>query len=194
MLIGFLIIVCLGVAVWEYAPVREAQQYKMNTGVKFASDGTLLFVTHDLSIDIYSASDLYLVYSGTPHELSVGEMAREKTTEDETRYPGYTSGSYYAFKSGPAEIKWTSRDGVKHEYSLDLDSVFKDRKVLHTEDPNLNYKPEPITGGEPTIIIEVNDRTLNVYMFAAIQTVSPYPSIKQGNERDHRTLAFTKTF
>jgi hypothetical protein len=90
------------------------------------------------------------------------------------------------------DFKWESRDGETHEYTVDLNTLFKDRRVLHTEDSKLIYTPDPISGGEPTIIFEINNRTLNIYMFVTIQVFDP--STKKGAEHDHRTLVFTKTF
>jgi hypothetical protein len=162
-------------------------------GLAMANDDMLSFKTHDLRVEIYSASDLNLVYAGSPHQLSPGELARDKTPQDDTKYWGGTSGSYVAF-AGPVQLQWRSRDGVQHSYSLDLDEIFKDRRVLHSEDPLRIYKPMPITGGEPTIVIEVIDRTVNVYMFAALQLMPDDPKAVRRDEREHRTLAYSKTF
>lgn len=158
-----------------------------------ADDNTLTFKTHDLRVELYSASDLHLVYAGSSHLLSPGELARDKTLQDDTKYSGGTSGSYVAF-AGPAQLKWRSRDGVQHSCTLNLDEVFGDRRVLHTEDPMRIYKPMPITGGEPTIVIEVIDRTVNVYMFAALQLIPTDPTAVRRDEREHRTLAYSKSF
>ncbi len=155
-----------------------------------ANEGELKFTTHDLNIQAYSISDVNLVYAGSPHELSAGQLTRAKTVEDETRYPGGKSGSYQAF-AGPVQIDWRSKDGTQIKYALDLDAVFKDRKILHTEDVSKLYKPEPVYGGEPTIIIELNDRTLNVYMFVTMRL--EHDETKRIHH-DHRTLAFSKTF
>lgn len=158
-----------------------------------ADDNILTFTTHDLRVEVYSASDLDLVYAGSPHLLSPGELARDKTAQDDTKYWGGTSGSYVAF-AGPVQLKWRSRDGVQRGCTLNLDEIFKDRRVLHCEDPTRIYKPMPITGGEPTIVIEVNDRTVNVYMFAALQLISADPKAVRRDERECRTLAYSKTF
>ncbi len=158
-----------------------------------ANNDALTFSTHDLNIQIYNASDLRLVYGGTAHEISLGELARMKTPKDETRYPSGKSGSYIAF-AGPVQIEWRSQDGVKHSCVLDLDEVFREKTVRHTQDPSRIYRPMPITGGEPTIIIEVNNRTVSVYLFAAIQLTPVDPNAVRRDECDTRTLAYSKTF
>jgi len=154
----------------------------------------LKFDTHDLNIQCYGGvTDVYLVYAGSPHKLCFDNPAKDKTPADETRYPNFKSGSYYAF-AGPVEMSWRSRDGTKLSHTLDLDAIFKDRVVLHKEDPQRIYKPMPITGGEPTIIIEFNDRTINVYMFARIQLLLTDPNEKGRKGSNNRTLVYTKTF
>ncbi len=158
-----------------------------------AEDDVLKFDSHDLNIQVYSAGDFRLVYAGLPHELAFGETAREKTPADATRYPGFTSGIYPTFAS-LVEMEWRSKDGSKFTHTLDLDSIFKDRKVLHDENPADIYKPAPILGRRPTIIIEVDDRTVNVYMFTPIQLIPKDPNALRRDRRDHRVLAYSKTF
>ena len=68
----------------------------------------------------------------------------------------------------PAVVKWKSMDGVAHEASIDIASIFKDELIRH----NVPQDEIPIetaaTVGGPDVILEVNDRTINVYMKAAI--------------------------
>lgn len=156
-----------------------------------SDNAELKFKTHDLNIQCYSASNMKLEYAGNEFHLFEGKVSKEKTPADENRYPNGKSGSYNAF-AGPVNLKWRSRDGSQHATTINLDEIFKDRKVLHKEDPSKIYMPMPITGNEPTIIIEINDRTVNVYMFVAIQLVSA--NTTKRDESDNRTLAFSKTF
>ncbi len=50
----------------------------------------------------------------------------------------------------------------------------------------------PLTGGEPIIIVELADRTVNIFMLVSIQLATPGGSAR--DERDHRTLVFSSTF
>lgn len=156
-------------------------------------DNVLKFKTHDLNIQCYSVGDVRLEYAGTLYTLFDGKISKEKTAKDATKYPSGKSGSYYAFAS-PVKIEWRSRDGTRLQHTLNLDEIFKDRRVLHTDDPARIYKPMPITGDEPTIIVELNDRTVNVYMFAVIQLIPVDPNAKQRDEHENRTLAYSKTY
>jgi hypothetical protein len=135
---------------------------------------------------LYEVSDV-TIFQET--YLNEWELAWKKTQEDGSSYPE----PWFSLDRFPkVDFKWESRDGETHEYTVDLNTLFKDRRVLHTEDPKLIYTPDPISGDEPTIIFEINNRTLNIYMFVTIQVFDP--STKKGAEHDHRTLVFTKTF
>ena len=77
----------------------------------------------------------------------------------------------------PVQAWWTASDGSKHHAEINLDKLFKDRLVRH------NVPKEDIPEGwlaawgiEPLgvgILMEVNDRTINVYMKALIATKEP---------------------
>lgn len=90
-------------------------------------------------------------------------------------------------------MEWNARDGTHLTHTIDLDEVFKDRVVLHTADSARIYKAKPISGCEPTIVIEVNDRTASVYMEVSLQLVRADPT-DTGRDRSHYfTRAYSKT-
>jgi hypothetical protein len=163
----------------------ESKAIDMNEVLKFS--------THDFGILCYGGiTNLELVYGGSPHELCFDTPGREKLPSDEKRGPGFLSGSYPAF-AGPVEMEWNARDGAHLIHRIDLDEVFKDRVVLHTADPARIYKAKPISGGEPTIIIEVNDRTVSVYMKVSLQLVRADPTDTGRDRSTHFTRAYSKT-
>lgn len=68
----------------------------------------------------------------------------------------------------PAMVTWRSKDGTPHEAEIDIGEIFKDQLIRHNvarEDAT-----DIPTSGTPGIILEVNDRTINVYMRAIIAT------------------------
>ncbi|MBI1773013.1 MAG: hypothetical protein HYR68_11835 [Burkholderiales bacterium] len=155
-----------------------------------ANEDFLKFSKHDLNIQAYSASDVEVLYAGTPHKLSAGKLAPAKTEKDQNKFPNFKSGTYVTF-AGPVDVKWSAADGSKLAASLNLDEIFKDRRVLHTDDASRLYKADPVAGGHPTIIIEVNDRTLNMYMLVTIRLEKDATTREH---HDHRTLAYSKTY
>ena len=93
----------------------------------------------------------------------------------------------------PAEVTWTSLDGSTHEAKVDIGAIFKDQRVLyHVPDSEI---PEGSWGGTPGIYLEVNDRTINVYMRAFIATKTEQtPGNKDSDFRDDVILAWTHTY
>lgn len=70
----------------------------------------------------------------------------------------------------PAEVRWRSKDGELHEARIDIGEIFKDQLILHRtprEDVSLRLHEGDI---EPSIILEVNDRTIRIYMRATVPT------------------------
>ena len=93
----------------------------------------------------------------------------------------------------PADVHWTSLDGVEHDAKVDIGAIFKDQRVLYrvpdTEIPDRSW------GDDPSILLEVNDRTVNVYMKAFIATkTEQIPGNKYSDGRDDVILAWTHTY
>lgn len=151
----------------------------------------LTFTTHSMAIACYQVSDVHMVYAGSERVLWVEDSAPAKRAGDKFRYPNVTFGSYLAF-SGPVHLRWRCAHGAQHQAHIDLDTIFPARQVLHTEAPERVYGPMPVTGGEPIILVELADRTINIFMLASIQLVTPGGGAR--DERDHCTLAFSCTF
>ena len=69
----------------------------------------------------------------------------------------------------PARVRWRSKDGETHEAEVDIAALFADEVVRHNV-PREDIA-EMVDGeyqSEPSIILEVNDRTLRVWMRAMI--------------------------
>jgi hypothetical protein len=93
----------------------------------------------------------------------------------------------------PAEVRWTSLDGVAHETKVDIGAIFKDQRVLHRV-PDIEI-PDRSWGGEPSILLEVNDRTVSLYMKAFIATkAEQVPGDKNSDFREDVVLAWTHSY
>jgi hypothetical protein len=97
----------------------------------------------------------------------------------------------------PAEVQWTSLDGASHEAKLDIGAIFKDERVLYkvpdSEIPDGMFPQGLII--DPGILLEVNDRTINVYMKALIPTkTEQIPGNKYSDAREDVILAWTHTY
>lgn len=71
----------------------------------------------------------------------------------------------------PADVQWTSLDGMKHRARVDMARIFKDQLVWHkVPKQEMTDFYSGSVAGEPNIYLEVNDRTINVYMMMLIPT------------------------
>jgi len=159
----------------------------------------LRFKEHAMDVSRYSASQTTVTYGRHSIYRSVfpgsrPEIIRAKTPADEKR--DMTGGGYGGLRAfeGPLQVKWHSLDGEAHEATLNLEDIFKDRIVLHREDPSRIDPSLPMISSGPTIVVEVNDRTLSIYMDVHIYLRPMDPNVRTREDRRNRTLAYSKTF
>lgn len=97
----------------------------------------------------------------------------------------------------PAQVRWTSLDGVSHEAKVDIAGIFKNERVLYrVRDSEISdgIFPQGLVA-DPSIFLEVNDRTINVYMAAMIPTkTEQIPGNKNSSARIDPILAWTHTY
>ncbi|WP_455289654.1 hypothetical protein [Cupriavidus necator] len=184
-------------------PNATRQSKRPNT----AATWPLRFNNYSFGVRCFNTQRCSIVYD--QHEFGKAERGSDGNIYDKPSEPPYApnwkedwSGSYrpYVYDPiSPVEIKWTSLDGEAHEAAIDLEALFQDRLVLHSvpreEVPEgwlATCAVEPVS---PHILVEVNDRTINVYMRALIYTKSekiagnPYSDF-----RDDLVLAGTNTY
>lgn len=108
-------------------------------------------------------------------------------------------GSYSGIRNfpGPVEVTWTSLDGQDHHASIDLAEIFKGEEILHRvpdeEIPDGMY-PQGLYL-DPGIFVEVNDRTISVYMRALIPMKHRRdPGNPYSDARDDLIRAWTHTY
>lgn len=100
---------------------------------------------------------------------------------------------------GPVSVAWTSLDGTPHVASVDLDAIFSDRLVLHRvsrDDVGEAWldgcRIDPVA---PNVLLEVNDRTIRVYMRALVITEQEQiPGNPRSCMRDDLMLAWSHTY
>jgi hypothetical protein len=100
---------------------------------------------------------------------------------------------------GPVELAWTALDNTSLSASIDLDAIFHDRLVLHTvsraevKEPWLQtLSLDPIS---PQILVDLDDRTVCVYMKALIATEDEQvPGNPNSHLRIEPILAWKRTY
>ncbi len=60
-------------------------------------------------------------------------------------------------------------------------------------EPSRIYQPDPMLGSEPTVLVEIDDRTINIYMIVALKLVKD-PEHKSFEIVRDKTLAFSQTY
>jgi hypothetical protein len=89
-------------------------------------------------------------------------------------------------------------DGVVHEADVDIGTIFKDELVRYLV-PNDEIRegafPGPGPATDPSIFLEVNDRTINVFTKAFIPTrTEQIPGNKLSDARTDLILVWTHTY
>jgi hypothetical protein len=117
------------------------------------------------------------------------------SSESVANYPDNLNASWGPFPNFPPEAKvtWRSKDGTSHEAKIDIGEIFKEQLVFHKvarEDA-----AENANDGLPGIILEVNDRTINVYMRATIWLKKPrFPERPLSNSQRDLIKVFSRTY
>lgn len=150
----------------------------------------------------YSTRNCSVVYDRHEHtRLSMGVVSPPPKSAPGKDYRDYWGlASYVGIENfpKPAEVQWTSMDGVQHEAKVDIASIFKDQWALNNvpaDDAIVNSTSPvgPLT--TPSIFLEVNDRTISVYIKTEIDTkTAQKPGNKYSHFRDDLILAWTHTY
>lgn len=136
-----------------------------------------------------------IIYNNYQHSTRLEEPSGPLPSPDwkSNRNSGYTPYDNRNF-APPAGIDWVSLDGTRHRARVDFEEIFKDRLIRH------DVPREEIPEGwahrlSIDVLLEVNDRTVNVYMEADIAMKTPQ---KPGNPysygRTCMTLMWSRTY
>lgn len=157
------------------------------------ADWPLTFVRHNFGATSYSTYGCKVFYNGFWHLSDDDHVLRISSARAHPDALKKLSAGYLSVGNfpEPAKVTWRSADGVAHEADVDIGAIFKDRKVLH------NVPEGEVLGdiGNPDILLEVNDRTINVYMRAYVPTRDlQIPGNRYSGFRDDLILAWSKTY
>ncbi|WP_455289851.1 hypothetical protein [Cupriavidus necator] len=167
----------------------------------------LRFDNYSFGARCFNTQRCSIVYD--QHEFGKAERGADGNIYDQPAGPPYApnwkedwSGSYRPYiydPISPVAVTWASLDGEAHEATIDLEVLFKDRLVLHRvpkeEIPEGWLATCAVESVSPHILVEVNDRTINVYMRALIYTkIEQIPGNQYSDFRDDLILAWTHTY
>ncbi len=170
-------------------------------GCAVAQPGVLTFDKHNIKLDCYDASDMKISYGKhQSHGLYEREyipgherkVARAKQPSDDTKFINGGMLYYRAFE-GPLYVQWHALDDSVIKTSVDLDELFPNKIIPHKEDTKRIYWPIP-TPRLPFIVIEVNNRTLNIYSDVDILLLPEDGNVSNKKSHRNRALVFSKTY
>lgn len=153
----------------------------------------LRFKEHSFEAVCYNTIGCKVIYADT---VEVEDEPEEITLPP--KVPNYKD--YWGLAShvgidnfpAPAEVSWKSLDGVAHEVQVDIGKIFKDELVLHhVPEEEIPVETVALLGG-PSIFLEVNDRTINVYMNAYVALRDT--ATRKSDFRSELILAWSHTY
>lgn len=154
----------------------------------------LKFYSHAFAVRCYNTIRCHVIYNEHDFTRFFGDKPSGSPPSPDYR-DHWTPAGHLSIQNfpPPAEATWISQDGSTHEAKVDIGAIFKDQRVLYRV-PDSEI-PEDSWGGMPGIYLEVNDRTINVYMRAFIATkTEQIPGNKYSNARTDVILAWTHTY
>jgi len=157
-----------------------------------AADWPLWFIAHNFGVRCFDTQSCEVLYRGFPHGSdepspsveSFGEPLEELLRAGRGPIPNFPP---------PAIVTWKSKDGAPLRAEIDIGEIFKDKLIRHMvsrEDIS-----EVGSVPNPEIIVEVNDRTINVYMRAMVYLKEPrFRDRPNSDYRYDLIKVFSKTY
>ena len=164
-------------------------------GDNTVADWPLKFVRHSFGAYCYDTIGCKVLYAGFPHGASSDDEVSPPASSRGPDYRKHWNAGHLALPNfpPPAVVTWRSKDGTAHEAEVDIGEIFKDRLILH-DVPREDIR-EGVSIHNPGIVLEVNDRTINVYMKARIPTNSlRTPGNPNSDFRNDPVLAWSRTY
>lgn len=164
----------------------------------FSNPWPLKFKWHNFNAYCYNTLKCSLIYNHYEFSLNVSVPSPPPKADDYRSQWNATNIIGEDFP-GPVVASWVSLDGTDFHAEVDVGEIFRDRLVKH------NVAKEDIPEGwlaawgvEPLgvdILMELNDRTISVYMRAHITTKDPQiPDNPRSCHRRDLVLVWAKSY
>lgn len=156
----------------------------------------LKFKSHSFQVVCYDTYGCNVFYAGLEQWGDEPDRFRPSSASYGPNYQINWNGTHAMIRNfpPPAEVRWRSKDGQPHEAEIDIGAIFQDELIRHhVAREDMADVPDGSYSHEPSIILEVNDRTIRVWMRAHIPTKALQ---KLGNRySDYRNdLVLAKTY
>ncbi|MDY0251460.1 MAG: hypothetical protein RBR45_15650 [Pseudomonas sp.] len=155
---------------------------------------------HDLDLYVYDASDARIRYEA----LFTGRRTKDDETDPRDLAPGKKPGDEerqvacllgFSVFGGPVRLSWHDLQNNFIEYTFTFDEIFPDRIIPHPKDLDdwIIWENPFFLSRTPGIILEIIDRTLNIYTVVDIGLLVP-GSDDEVECLTHRAKVFTREF
>lgn len=158
----------------------------------------LTFAAHNFAVYVYNTRSCTVLYNEYDYtRLYESEGAGPPPSPDYRAKWGISGHVGIRNFPPPANVAWISLDGTAHTAAVDIGEIFRDQRVRYAvaeEEIGAGRFPQGIAP-DPLIILEVNDRTLSVFMKAAIPTKKlQIPGNRYSDFRDDVIPVWTHTY
>lgn len=143
-----------------------------DTGALY-SPWPLKFTKHNLGIHCFDTYGCKVVYDGRVQVMDDPDVLQPSSASIGADYRKNWLGGRLGFRNfpPPAQVSWRSKDGVVHATELDFAEFFEDELIRHKV--RREEIPAYATLRNPDIHLEINDRTISVYMLASVPLREP---------------------
>jgi hypothetical protein len=131
----------------------------------------LRFDRHSFSVHCYDTYGCKVVYAGMVQRDDAPNELRPSSAGYGRDYSRGWGGGHAMIRNfpPPAVVTWKSRDGQAHRAEVDVGKIFQDEVIRHNVTrAEMAELPDGKYESEPAVVIEVNDRSVRVYMRAMI--------------------------
>ncbi|WP_394540121.1 hypothetical protein PRJ39_06080 [Lysobacter enzymogenes] len=153
----------------------------------------LTFDSFSFGSRVYNTLHCNIIFQNQQHALP-RELSRPSGVPKFADWKERWTGSFLIVPDemppGPVQIQWASLDGAEHSIEIDLiQDVFPGQVILHQVPREEVWElwSSARAGHTPDILLEVNDRTVTVYMRSVI-----YTRIWEGKGDEARRVAHDK--
>ncbi|SDY19239.1 hypothetical protein SAMN04487939_101164 [Lysobacter sp. yr284] len=160
-----------------------------------AAQWPLRFQRHRFGGFCFDTWGCSIVYNGFPHGQDDRERQSASVASFGAAYPQRMKAAHLDIANfpGPAEVTWRAKDKSEHRASIDVAAIFADGLVRH--EVAREDVAEGVSLNDPEIILEVNDRTINVYMRSMIPLKRPRdPANPNSDFRADLVRVFSQTY
>ena len=132
------------------------------------ADWPLFFKRHLFGAVCFDTRGCAVIYDGQDHGTATETPSADSIPPE--RYKALMVARYgdLANFPGPAKLRWRAKDGSEHTAEIDFAEIFSDSLIRHNV-PREDIS-EGVSMGFTHVLLEVNDRTVNVYSRTMIPT------------------------